>query len=127
MASNLDSELAQADSLGVRPVSPGQAGFDETINSGTVKWAVTEDGTVRVVPKFVDGQEISHAAITRGAPVRAAGEADIAGGDGDYFGLNISNHSGHYMPCNCNLDYAVGVFGDAGIPFGPGSVTYAAP
>lgn len=123
----MEGELARSDALGVHPVSPGQAGFDEAINSGPVKWAITEDGTIRAVPKFVDLQEIPHTAITRGAAVRAAGEADIAGGEGNYFGLRISNHSGHYEPCNCSLDYAVGAFGDAGITFGPGSIVYEAP
>lgn len=121
-----DIELEQAEQLGVRPVSPGQAGFDETIGSGTVKWAIGEDGTIRVMPKHVNGQEIYHSVLFGGAPVRAAGEADIAGGAGTYFGLRISNHSGHYLPCNCSLDYAVGAFGEAGIPFAPGSVKYEA-
>jgi RHS repeat-associated protein len=124
---NLQGELDAADALGVRPVSPGQAGFDEAVNSGTVKWAVGQDGKLLVMPKTVAGEEISHTALTRGAPVLAAGEADIAGTGGRYFGLEISNHSGHYRPCNCSLDFAVQQFRDAGIDFAPSAIQYAAP
>jgi RHS repeat-associated protein len=127
MESTLEAELAHADSLGVRPVSPGASGFDEAINSGTVKWAVAEDGAVRVMPKVVSGQEIAHTALTRGAPVRSAGEADIAGGNGSYFGLEISNHSGHYIPSNASLDGAVDAFRNLGINFSPEAIVYAAP
>lgn len=120
----LDGELARADALGVRPLSPGDAGFDDLINSGTVKWAINTDGKILVMPKTVGTIEIPHTALTRGNPMLAAGEADIAGGGGSYFGLRISNHSGHYRPCNCSLDYAVGRFNDAGIGFGPGGIEY---
>ncbi|HYN93017.1 MAG TPA: polymorphic toxin-type HINT domain-containing protein [Pilimelia sp.] len=123
--SNLENELALADSLGVRPVGPGEAGFDDVINSGTLKWAITEGGAIRVMPKTVNSQEIAHTALTRGAPVRAAGEAEIAGGGGEYFGLRISSHSGHYRPCYCSLDFAANAFRNAGIRFGPESMEYA--
>jgi hypothetical protein len=79
MPGTLGRELATAQRLGVEPASPGSAGFDAALGSGTVKWAVLQDGSLAVVPKFVDGVEIAHPVLSGGAAVRAAGEADVAG------------------------------------------------
>ncbi|MGC9539865.1 Hint domain-containing protein, partial [Streptomyces sp. UG1] len=118
MPGALDRELALADRLGVTPVGAGSAGFDAAISSGTVKWAVREDGSLVIVPKFVNGQEISHSVLTRGAPVRAAGEADIAGSSRDgYFGLDINNHSGHFLPSSESLEIGRDAFVAAGVHF----------
>lgn len=71
---SLQKELAVAERLGVRPVSPKSPNFDDLINQGTVKFAVTESGELLVVPKHAaDGTEISHAAIAKGQPVLSAG------------------------------------------------------
>ncbi|GAB3925329.1 RHS repeat-associated core domain-containing protein [Kribbella albertanoniae] len=118
MRGTLEQELALADKLGVTPAGPGSAGFDSAINSGTVKWAVRKDGNLVVIPKFVDGKEISHAALTRGDAVRAAGEADIAGSNGGYFGLEINNHSGHFEPPSESLQVGRDAFASAGVDFG---------
>ncbi|MEQ7125102.1 RHS repeat-associated core domain-containing protein [Actinopolymorpha sp. B11F2] len=124
MGDQLDDELARADGLGVTPSRPGTSGFDEAVNSGTVKWAVLEDGNLVIQPKFVNGQEISHAVLSRGAPVRAAGEADIAGSSaGGYFGLDINPHSGHFLqglPASASarsVQIGKEAFGMAGIVF----------
>ncbi|MFE5208722.1 hypothetical protein [Streptomyces sp. NPDC056600] len=81
----LERELAQAEALGVRPLRVGDAGFDEAVNSGTLKRVVDENGELLVMPKTVDGIELKHPVLTRGGDVHAPGEADIAGGDGSYF------------------------------------------
>jgi hypothetical protein len=107
---SLEEELNLADSLGVQPAAPGTPEFDEMINSGKIKWAITEDGQLLAVPKFVNNQQIKHTAITRGGRVRAAGEADIAGSDGNYVGLEIDNQSGHYLPPESTLGFARRVF-----------------
>ncbi|MEU2134582.1 polymorphic toxin-type HINT domain-containing protein, partial [Streptomyces sp. NPDC018352] len=118
MPGTLGRELALAERLGVKPSGAGSAGFDSAVASGTVKWAVREDGSLVVIPKFVNGQEISHSVLTRGAPVRAAGEADIAGSSGDgYFGLEINNHSGHFLPSTESLQVGRDAFGAAGVHF----------
>ncbi|MEJ3745834.1 polymorphic toxin-type HINT domain-containing protein [Actinomycetes bacterium KLBMP 9797] len=127
MADGLAAELELADDLGVRPVRLATAGFDATIEQGTLKWVITLDGSILVMPKTVQGQEIAHTALTRGNPVLAAGEAEIAGGSGLYWGLEISNHSGHFQPSRASLDFAVRVFHDAGIDFDPGSIHYVDP
>lgn len=125
---NLQSELDRADALGVKPVSPGQPGFEDALNSGRIKWVVDTDGNLIVMPHTVDGAgEIPHSVLTRGQPVLAAGEADVAGAGGQYFGLEISNNSGHYLPCNCSLDVGINAFSNAGIEFDPGSVQRVAP
>jgi hypothetical protein len=118
MPEALQSDLATAERLGVRAVQPGSAGFDSAINSGRVKWAVLEDGSLVVVPKHVDGVEISHAVLSPEAPVRAAGEAEIAGSSSlGYFGLDITNYSGHFQPSPESLDVGRGAFAEAGITF----------
>ncbi|KYC35940.1 toxin [Scytonema hofmannii PCC 7110] len=93
----LAQELEVAQSLGVRPVRPSDPGFEEIANSGRIKWAVSEEGELLTVPHTVEGQEISHAVITSGKPVLAAGEADIAVGGGVRFGTEITPRSGHFL------------------------------
>ncbi|MFI5908167.1 polymorphic toxin-type HINT domain-containing protein [Dactylosporangium sp. NPDC051541] len=114
----LPAELAAADRLGVTVSRPGTASFDAAVSGGTVKWAVLEDGSLVVMPKFVGGHEISHAVLSRGEPVIAAGEADIAGSSSSgYFGLDINNHSGHFRPSSESLQIGRDAFAQAGIGF----------
>ncbi|WP_418124639.1 LysM peptidoglycan-binding domain-containing protein [Variovorax sp. 160MFSha2.1] len=99
---SLASELSTASKLGVAPMSPVSPKFDAAINEGTIKYAVTPNGDLLVIPKYAtNGTEISHAVITKGQPVIAAGEAEIAGNaKSGYIGMNINAHSGHYMNGN---------------------------
>lgn len=121
----LPSEMATARRYGIEPSTPGTPEFDEAISQGTVKYAVTESGEVKVIPKYAsDGTEISHPVITGGQPVTAAGEAEIAGSaDEGYFGLDVNQHSGHYMNGDSAaqneavLDVAKGAFDQHGIGF----------
>ncbi|WP_329118633.1 putative T7SS-secreted protein [Streptomyces sp. NBC_01353] len=113
----LAGELADAERLGVKPLKVGQDGFDEAINSGTIKWAVTMDGELVVIPKNVGTVELKHPVLTNGAPVRAAGEAEIAGGQGSYFCMEINNSSGHYKPSLESLETGREAFERAGIKF----------
>ncbi|MFJ7490052.1 hypothetical protein ACIQZB_02160 [Streptomyces sp. NPDC097727] len=62
-----------------------------------MKWAVLEDGQLMIMPKRVGGNELSHPVLSGGAKVQAAGEAQISGAGGQYFGLEINSHSGHYF------------------------------
>ncbi|MFD7782287.1 putative T7SS-secreted protein [Streptomyces nojiriensis] len=116
MPDQLADELADAERLGVKPIRAGDDGFDDMINSGTVKWAVTEQGELVFIPKHVQGTELKHPVLTNGAPVRAAGEAEIAGSGGNYFGMEINNQSGHYWPSQESLDIGKEAFERAGIP-----------
>ncbi|MEM8528257.1 MAG: DUF4157 domain-containing protein [Bacteroidota bacterium] len=95
----LDLELAKAKELGVKPIEPGTPEFDAAINNGQVKWAVTQDGDLLVIPKDIDGIELHHSVISEGNPVLSAGEAQIAGNATDgYYMLELDNHSGHFKP-----------------------------
>ncbi|MDA5281075.1 hypothetical protein [Streptomyces sp. Isolate_45] len=122
---NLADELDAAEARGVRSVSPGQAGWEEALNSGVVKWVVDTNEVLHVVPATDDA--IKHSIMTRGAPVLAAGEADVAGAGGMFFGLRISNQSGHYIPCRCSVNLGIEKFRQAGIDFSPGSVELVGP
>jgi hypothetical protein len=62
-------------------------------------------------------QEISHSVLSGGAPVGAAGEAQIAGSDGHYFGLYIDNHSGHFTPDLDSLEIGKEAFARMGVQF----------
>jgi RHS repeat-associated protein len=115
MPDELAGELADAERLGVKPLRVGDDGFDEVINSGTVKWAVTMDGDLVIIPKHVGGVELKHPVLTNGDPVRAAGEAEIAGGNGSYFGMEVNNKSGHYKPSLESLEVGKEAFERAGI------------
>ncbi|MET8753940.1 putative T7SS-secreted protein [Streptomyces sp. NPDC004667] len=116
MPEELTRELADAERLGVKPIRVGEEGFDDMINSGTVKWAVTEEGELVFMPKHVQGTELKHPVLTNGAPVLAAGEAEIAGSSGNYFGMQINRQSGHYWPSQESLDTGKEAFERAGIP-----------
>ncbi|WP_349254013.1 DUF6531 domain-containing protein [Streptomyces sp. BPPL-273] len=117
MPDQLAQELADAERLGVRPLRVGAEGFDEAINSGTVKWAVDEHGELVVIPKHVNGVELKHPVLTGGRPVLSAGEAEIAGGGGTYLGLDLNNNSGHYLPSMESLQIGRDAFERAGIGF----------
>ena len=51
--------------------------FQQTIQNGPVKWAITTDGELSFIPKYVNGEEIPHTVITGGADVYSVGEATI--------------------------------------------------
>ncbi|GGX19887.1 type IV secretion protein Rhs [Streptomyces malachitofuscus] len=117
MPEELERELDEADRLGVRPLRVGDSGFDEAINSGTIKWVVDQNGDLLVMPKTLPGVELKHPVLTRGGPVQTAGEAEIAGADGSYIGLVINNNSGHYKPSQDSLQVGREAFERAGIVF----------
>jgi Pretoxin HINT domain len=112
----LESELDAAAAVGARPIRAGAAGFDSAVNSGTVKFAVLQDGSLVISPHSVGGIEISHTVLSGGAPVRVAGHANIAGSRGSYFGLDINAFSGHFGPGDVAL--AKAAFAKAGVVFG---------
>ncbi|NJO07780.1 MAG: hypothetical protein HC876_20920 [Chloroflexaceae bacterium] len=95
-----DAELYIAQPYGIHPVQSDEDNdsFDAIINEGTIKWCVTLDEVLLIIPKFVSTIEIAHSVLTQGKPVLAAGEAEIIGTAGQYIGLEINNHSGHYLP-----------------------------
>jgi RHS repeat-associated protein len=118
MSGTLDQELATAQRLGVAPAVAGSAGFESALSSGTIKWAVLQDGSLVVIPKFANGVEISHSVLSGGASVRAAGEAEVAGSaKAGYFGLDINYHSGHFQPSSGSLQIGIDAFAAAGVHF----------
>jgi len=124
-AATLNDELRSAEELGIRPIKVGEAGFDDIINEGTVKWAVTIELELLVIPKFLDvSNEIYHTVITRGQPVLAAGEAEIVGSNGLYILLTISNHSGHFRPTPESLELAITVFTQQGVDTSNADIEY---
>jgi hypothetical protein len=53
--------------------------------------------------------------LTRGGPVLAAGEAELVKGEGRYWLIEITHHSGHYLPDANSLDIGLAAFAHAGI------------
>jgi YD repeat-containing protein len=94
---SLAAELRAAADAGVRPIRIGDPAFDQVVNQGTVKYVVTEGNELLIAPYSVGQTEVSHAVLSQGRPVLAAGQADIAGASGEYIGLGITPHSGHYL------------------------------
>ncbi len=115
----LPGELQTADALGVKPLKVTDEGFQEVIQNGTVKWAITEDGQLYVIPKWVDETEIAHTAITRGDPVLAAGEATIINTGNGYRVTSFGGWSGHYWPDEASEVIGRNAFIEAGIQFPP--------
>ena len=117
LSSSLKHELEQAARVGAVPLRFADEGFEVAINSGTVKYVVTESGEVLIIPHTVNGIEISHAVLTNGQPVLAAGQADIAGANGSFIGISITNHSGHFQTTLESLRIAREAFAKLGITF----------
>jgi hypothetical protein len=78
---------------------------------------VTESGELLVTPHTVAGVEISHAVLSGGRPVLAAGQAEIAGAGGRFVGMSISPHSGHFKPSAGSLQIGIDAFAKIGIHF----------
>jgi hypothetical protein len=114
----LAEELAIAAKFKVKPMRIGEAGFDKVIfkeGEGTIKWAVTTEGELLVIPHTVRGQEISHAVITEGRAVVAAGEAQMVEHGGEYMVFSLTNRSGHFEPSAESLDIGKLAFGNNGV------------
>ncbi len=93
----LGSEMAAASRVGAAPINAGSPQFAAAVNEGTIKWVVTQSGDLVITPAEVGGVEISHAVLSGGENVLAAGTADVAGAGGNYVGLGISPYSGHFL------------------------------
>ncbi len=93
----LPSELERARRLGVRPVSVDSPQFARYASEERVKWVITEEGHLKIVPQKWSTLEIAHTVASGGRPVLAAGEAELAIHGTTYFGVRITPHSGHYM------------------------------
>ncbi|MFH8408678.1 Hint domain-containing protein [Streptomyces sp. NPDC018019] len=118
----LEAELATAERFGITPARPGTAQFDRYIDydgsAEVIKWAVLEDNSLVIIPMKVKGQELHHSVLSGGAPVRAAGEAQIMGNkEVGYFGTNLTNHSGHFLPSQESLEIGREAFAAAGVHF----------
>ncbi len=111
----LSNELEFAKQQNIQRLKVGDAGFDETVNQGTVKWAVTENGELFIIPKYSGSQEIAYTVLTLGQPTLSAGEAEIISNNGQYTLLEINNHSGHYQPDTASLQIGCHAFGENGI------------
>lgn len=123
MSPRLADELETAANVGVRPVTPNDRAFLRYANEGKIKWAITQEGELRIIPAEWGGEELFHSVLTRGAPVQAAGEANIAVSGGRAVGLEITPHSGHFMFGNdaatnaAVVDLGRAAFGRFGITF----------
>jgi hypothetical protein len=117
VARNLSVELATAARVGAVPIRAGTPAFQAAVNSGTIKWVVTESGELLVTPAYVGGVEISHAMLSGGKGVLAAGQADIAYAGGRYFGIELTPYSGHFQPTIESLDIGRAAFERIGIIF----------
>jgi hypothetical protein len=121
----LGHELRIAEELHIEAASPTDPLFDTYINNEDgekIKWIITISGQLLITPKAVRGVEISHPVMTKGQAVMAAGEAWIAGSQGNYIGLYIDRHSGHYLPDATSLDLSIQKFSEVGIRFEPSTV-----
>ncbi len=99
-------ELEAAQKVGAATLGPDETGFTALMHSQErFHWAILLDGSLRVSPAVVrTGKRfvrISHAILSGGAAVLAAGE----GRAGDF----LSNTTGHFR----NDDYVVGPVKDA--------------
>lgn len=114
-------------------LSPGALPFDAYPEGGVhrLKWVVTEDGKPIVTPAKVGEYagskaiELSHASMTNGESVRAAGEAYFAPEGAP---LLITGHGGHYRPGAGALDIGASALRRASFTFDSiGDITYGLP
>jgi hypothetical protein len=92
----LAAESVAAARVGAGPIAATVQSLQKVVNSGTLKWVVTEGGELVISPHTVKGVEISHAVLSGGKPVLAAGHAEIAAGGSKFIGLSINASSGHF-------------------------------
>jgi hypothetical protein len=64
-----------------------------------------------------DTIDLYHSLLSGGDPVLAAGEAQIVGWEGRYYGRYITYHSGHFQPGEESLNIGINAFRDVGIEF----------
>jgi hypothetical protein len=93
----LSQELAAAKAVGVTPMRVGDPGFEAMAIEGTVKFVVTEAGELLCAPHTRYGVEISHAVLSGGRPVRAAGQVELFIHGEHRMASYLKEHSGHYM------------------------------
>lgn len=93
----LAAELETAQRLGVRPVSVDSPEFLRYASEERIKWVITEEGQLRIIPHRWQEVEISHAVASGGRPVLAAGEAELSIHGSTRFGIRITPRSGHYL------------------------------
>ncbi|MCE9668452.1 hypothetical protein LY474_11580 [Myxococcus stipitatus] len=93
----LTSEMERARKLGIQPVEATDPRFIEYVNQGIIKWIITEDGVLKIIPHTWRKLEISHAVASGGRPVLAAGEANIAVHGATRIGIEITPRSGHFL------------------------------
>ena len=117
LSGRLASELAAATRVGAGPIRMGTQAAEKAMNSGTIKWVVTEGGELLISPHTVKGVEISHAVLSGGRAVLAAGQAEIAGAGGRFVGMMVNNHSGHFMPSAESVQIGIKAFAQYGIGF----------
>jgi len=92
----LGVELEAAAKVGATPISATAEALETVANQGTLKWAVLESGELVVSPHTVKGVEISHAVLSGGRAVRAAGHADVAAAGRRFVGIGFNAQSGHF-------------------------------
>ncbi|MCE9668374.1 hypothetical protein LY474_11175 [Myxococcus stipitatus] len=93
----LERELEIARKLGVQPATVDSPDFARYAQTERIKWVVTEEGQLKIVPHTWQSVEITHAVASGGRPVLAAGEAELAVHGSTRFGIRITSHSDHYL------------------------------
>ncbi|MCP3104934.1 hypothetical protein LZ198_39320 [Myxococcus sp. K15C18031901] len=93
----LAAELEIARKLGVRPATVDSPDFARYAKTERIKWVVTEEGQLQIVPHTWQSVEITHAVASGGRPVLAAGEAELSVHGSVRFGIRITPRSGHYL------------------------------
>jgi RHS repeat-associated protein len=111
----LAQEARAAARVGAVPIQATINNLGSLANQGTLKWVVTEGGQLMLSPHTVQGVEISHAVLSGGRPVLAAGHAEIAAGGGELVGLSINASSGHFGQGAVEIGKAA--FGALGVVF----------
>jgi len=113
----LTNELAEAAQVGAKPIRFGESGFKQAVDGETIKFIVDQSGDVVITSHTVNGVEISHAVLSNGQSVLAADQAEVATLGDKFFGININNHSGHFLPSAESLQTAREAFAKIGITF----------
>ncbi len=120
---DLAREQAAARQVGVAPVEIPSEDF-ETLAAAGVRmiFVVLSDSRLVVAPRRQHNENISHAVLSDGNPVLAAGEFDVEFREAEIIVSAINNMSGHYQPAANVLEMAREAFDAAGISVRPDAV-----
>ncbi|MCY4103237.1 MAG: hypothetical protein OXG55_08270 [bacterium] len=119
---HLLQEMAAAERAGAVTVEVPSTEFETLVELGEPMIYVVVGDRPLVCRRHLMGEQISHAVLSRGGPVYAAGEIEVVRDGSEQLVILVNNRSGHYRPGPESLVVARQALEARGLRVLPGSV-----